>query len=349
MARRPVPSWTVLFFLALVAALVAVNLARPRLLVLHSFAESDPWVQGVNQGISAGLATNRRPLLLETYMMNSELISRPEVRRQTRAAARRAIERFRPDLILAVDDEASTFLASLDDLPRHTRILAVSLLQPPHDLFRRWSGPLAVIRERLPLEPLRTLLEQLHPGRPLRLAALGVASETGQAELAQVRGFDWGPHRLVSSRLVHDVPSWQRAVRALRGQADVLLVISDFGLTADPTDPGRRPGRPTPLAIDHLIARWTETHADPLPIGLHVGYSADGGGLSLFPAPEVYGKAAISDALAWLDQRDGSAAPASRRLDHFDVALRASAIQRRRLQLPSIYIEAARAAGRFYP
>lgn len=344
----PLSRWSVWFFVVLVTVLALFNLRKPRLLVLHSFAAADPWVRGVERGIDAALAASRRPLNLETFHMDSDLWSRPQARRQAEAAALLAIQRFRPDLIVAVDDEARDLLARSAGLPAKTRILPVSVLTPAP---RGRNGALAApgLQETLPLEPVADLLRQLWPDRSLRLAAIGVAIETGQAELAQVRRFPWGPHRLVAASLVRDEAEWRRTVRGLRDRADVLLVLSYFGLAPDPPEGGTDGSHagPNPDRLGREIAGWTETHAGPLPIGLHVAYVADGGGLGLSPAPEVYGQEAVATALTWLDGR--SSPPPARHLDPFDVAVRRSALARRGLRLPPLYGEAARAAGQLYP
>lgn len=88
--------------------------------------------------------------------------------------------------------------------------------------------------------------------------------------------------------------------------------------------------------------RWTQEHAKALAIGTALDFVADGGALSFSPPPDDYGQKAIQLALDWLDDRSTPGAPPPVESAHFDVAIRQDALARRRLSLPSIYIEAAR-------
>ena len=353
-------------------ALVWFNLNRPRILVLHSGSERGLWVRDVDRGMEQHLERNRRPINLERhYLRLDEPGLSPESIRLRVQDAHRTVARLRPDILIAVDDEANALVAK-DYLGRATpKLLYISIDQPPEMYGYRASQQVTGISEELPLAAVRKVFGDLQPApsvgvespttapaservtasirfpenrlspeRSLRIVALARDSETGRAELAQVQQFDWSPHRLGPVKVVRSLLEWQSESRSLAAESDVLLVLSYRGL--------KRSSESAELVPGTELAKWLETESVPLPIGLHVDYVVDGGGLSLAPAPTDYGLNAMQMAFEWLEPARKAVLPEPRRSPHFDVALRAERLRQRGLTLPPIYAEAARAGDDYY-
>jgi hypothetical protein len=334
-----------LFLVGCAGVLTAFNATKPRILVLHAGAETTAWVRGVDAGIDVALAANRRPLAVRRHYMRLDRIARPESRAAAAAEARMAIERFDPDILLAVDDESNEAVASRYADRGRPRIIYVSIDQPPERYG--YSGPGAAqhrdtvtgIREELPLAAIRDAVAVIRGGGA-RIAALGIDSDTGRAERTQVEAFDWAPHALTAAATAGDLAAWQRFVEVEAADADVLLVLSSAGLA-------RAAGSGATVGGAE-VASWVEAEAAPLPIGVHAGFVADGGGLAISPAATDYGSRAMTMALAWLDAPAGPP-PRPETSGHFDVALSPVRLAARGIELPAIYAEAARATGALFP
>lgn len=325
------------FVLAFLLLLGSFNATKPRILVLHSGSSDSPWVKQVDKGMRSALDLNRRPVSMEWNYLDTASMTAARPAEQTAAEARRAIARFKPDVLIAVDDEANAFVARDYVGRERPRILYVSIDQPP--AFYGYSGAPNVsgVAEQLPWKALRDSLSQIFPGRPLSVAAVGVDGATGRAELAQLTAFDWGPVTLGRTALVSTAESWRDFVA--QSDADVLVVLHTEDL------PDARGG--VVGAAD--LNTWTQDNARPLPIGTQVGFVADGGGLSFSPPPDFYGESAIRLALDWLDDRTSPGPPAPVESSHFEVAVRQGALARRGITLPQIYLEAARENGTLFP
>lgn len=324
------------FLLAFVSLLGVFNATKPRILVLHSATQDSTWARQVDRGMRDALNRNRRPLGVEWHCMG---IDSPTARRraeEARSAARRAIARFNPDVLIAVDDEANSLVAS-GYVGRHRpRILYVSINRPPADFGYVGASNVSGIAEQLPLLAVRHAAEDLFPGRTPTLAVIGVDNETGRAEMAQVQRYDWGPLVLGETGLAATVEEWRDF---MAGHAsDVLLVLG----TAD------LPGADGKIVAAAEINRWTQENARGLPIGTRVDFVEDGGGLSFSPPPDDSGAKAIELALDWLDERDTPGAPPPVESSHFEVAVRPAKLADRGVVLPPIYIEAARENGALY-
>ena len=325
------------FLLAFVVLLGAFNTTKPRILVLHSGSPESRWAVEVDRGMRAALDRNRRPINVEWDYLDAAPTAGPGARAAV-AEANRAIDRFKPDVLIAVDDEANALVAR-DYVGRdRPRILYVSIDQPPAHYGYAGAPNVTGIAEQMPWQAIRDMFPPLFPGRPVTLAAIGVDGPTDQATSAQLRAADWGTATVAATTLVTTAEAWRDAV-ARADSADVLIVLS----VRDLPD---REGNTVPAA--DLIA-WTEANARPLPIGTQVGFVADGGGLSFAPPPDDYGENAIRLALDWLDDRATPGPPAPVESAHFEVAVGRQALARRGVTLPPIYLEAARENGSLFP
>lgn len=325
------------FLLSFVVLLGTFNATKPRILVVHSGAQGSSWVDAVDRGMRAALERNRRPINVEWDYLG---VAAPAAVGNTVAAvaqARRAVDRFKPDVLIAVDDEANALLAR-DYVGRdRPRILYMAIDRPPEVYGYAGAANVSGVAEQLPWRAIRDALIPLFGTRPVRVAAVGVDGFTDRAALAQMRASDWGSATIGPTALVSTAQAWRDHVQQ-SGDADVLVVLSAQDLPD-------RDGRVSTAA--DLIA-WTEANARPLPIGIQAGFVADGGGLSFTPPPDDEGEQAIRLALDWLDDRTTPGPPAPVESSHFEVAIRQDALARRGLRLPPIYLEAARENGSLF-
>lgn len=313
------------------------NATKARLLVVHSSSASTPWVQAVDAGMQQALANNRRPISVSWMYLNLQSPTHQRQRQQSRAALQRMLDQVAPDVVIAVDDEANALMTQTALPSKGTRILYVSVDRSPNSYAYGDSVQVSGISETLPLAAVRDAAMTLFNGRRLTAAVIGIDTPTGQAEMAQVRDFDWGPISIKASRLAATTAAWREFVRST--PADLLLVLSTQGL---PEPDGS-------ITAAGPLIRWTQAHAQALPIGTQIDFVPEGGALSFAPPPMAYGKQSIAAALDWLDQRRSPGPPPAGTSAEFQVGLRQSVLAERGLQLPPIYREAARAAGTLYP
>lgn len=313
------------------------NATKPRILVLHSAGPDSRWAMEVDRGMRDALKGNRRPVSVEWMYMDAAVPNGAHRVGQATAEAQRAIARMKPDVLIAVDDEANKLVAH-DYIGRNSpRILYVSLDLPPAEYGYDGAPNVSGLAEQLPWQAIRDAVTGLFPGRAPSLAVIGVDNATGQAEMNQVKAFDWGPLRLGDAALVSTAGEWRGFVTGAAG-ADVLLVLSTHDL---PEGNGS-----VFSAAD--VNRWTQDHAKPLPIGSQVGFVQDGGALSFSPDPGYDGERAIQLALDWLDDRSTPGPPSPATTTHFEVGIRQRLLAQRGITLPPIYLEAARESGSLF-
>ena len=329
------------FLAAFIILLGSFNIGKPRIMVLHSFSQDQPWPRDVDSGIRKVLETNRLPVTVKWHYLGLEENQQGDHLENAVTVAQRAISQTDPDVLIAVDDESNKYVASSFAGKGKPKIIFVAILQPPEKYGYVGSGNVTGILEQLPLDAVRDAILTARKGRSARIAVLAMDDVTGRAELAQVHSFNWGPHRLTALHASNSFAEWQKFTSQVAGQADVLLIMSYGGLERGNGDHREMPRRE--------IAPWIEKNAGPLPLGICETYVEDGGGLGVTPAPVDFGQRAMQTALKWIQAPKGTAPPPVTSSPHFRVGLRKSLLASRGIEMPQIYIEAARTGDAYFP
>lgn len=323
-----------LLIISLFAAMTAFNHQKPRILVLHSYTETGLWEQALNRGIQSELSKNLAPISVRWhYMSFTNEVGKTDWD-DAGKQARQIIGSYRPDILMSIGEEAQEYVGRHYANQADMRIVYATSEDPARYSYLTASNVTGV-KEVLPLAQIVEMLHQL--GRPsLRIRVLGMDDPTGRAEREQVQEFSWSPHRLIGVQLTPNFSEWKTAVRAAAQDADVLIVLSFNGLPVSTTNP-----RP----VDNgLLATWTEHESKPLVIGIRVPFVAGGGALAVVPSAEGMGAQLARQTLGLLKLGPGNALPPPQDSVDFLIALRPGRLAARKVTLPAIYTQAARAS-----
>lgn len=341
MKNGPLATLTVAFLLVALLLLGGFNLSKPRILVLHSSDRASTTVGKVDEGIRLVLDKNRQPITTHWHYLGIDNLPDEDHRQDAAKGGLRAIEQFNPDVVIAVDDEAQQHVVRRFAGSDRPKLVYTAIDHDPKEYGYVGAKNVTGVTERLPLVTMRELLQYIKQGQPVRIAVLGDTGPTSLGQQQQVQSFDWGPHSVVSTKMLADFPAWQTAVKALEGKADVVLVLSHGSLATAPQ------ARTTVPDVD--VIRWVEAHAKPLPMGTDIEFVQHGGGLSVAPSAKSMGEIAATDALSWLKGKSTELPPKASQDLRYSMAVRAAALQARNIKLPSIYLEAARLEQLYYP
>jgi hypothetical protein len=216
------------FLLAFIVLLGFFNATKPRILVLHSAGADSSWARQVDRGMREALDRNRRPLSVEWHYLGIDSPAARTREHEAQAGARRAIARFNPDMVIAVDDEANSLVAREYVGRARPRILYAALNRPPADFGYAGAANVSGIAERLPLAAVRDAAQDLFPDRVPTIAVIGVDNETGRAEMAQVNAFDWSPLAILVFNWVTSDSSVKKNFSILAGSKASFIADSIF-------------------------------------------------------------------------------------------------------------------------
>ena len=313
------------------------NMTKPRILVIHSGNKDSEWVSTMDRGMKNFLDKNRRPITIEWLYLKLSNQTTEARARQAQAEARRAILRMQPELIIAVDDEANQLIARHYINKKNIKIIYVSLTRSPESYGYLQATNVSGISEKLPFTGIKKAILDLPMKRWPRIWAVGSNTVTGRAEIEQFKSMNWSPLNVANVRLVSTTREWKDFSSRIP-ESDILIALNSKGLANSEEN----------ISSDNHTDQWTQKDAKNLVIGTQIEFVKDGGALSFSPPADDYGEQAISMALDWLDQRQTPGPPKPVESNHFSVSARPSALERKGIELPQIYIEAARASKQLF-
>lgn len=320
------------------------NVHKPSILVLHSYDPDYAWVRDINVGLNRVL--DRRYLYqARWYYMDTKRHPAPEFKVTAGIAARNVIAATRPDVIIAIDDDAQEYVARHYANDPRIRIVFAGVNRDAADYGYVQAPNVTGILERLPIDAMREAVcaatECAMLRRPIHLAYLGDRSETVDGDVVQVLEHDWAPLQLDTVQQVDTWPEWQAGVRALGARHDVLLVSGYRRLRRSAHDPSLVPARE--------VVAWTEAHSPVPVISFNGFYTEDGGMLAIGTSPYEQGDVAARLALKIiLDGRAVDTLPVTTS-NQFIVTMSESRMRARPFVLPQVYEAAARIGNQYLP
>jgi hypothetical protein len=357
MKRKLSVLFATLFVLGTLALAVAHNLMQKRVLVLHSYDSSYSWTRDVNIGLERVLSTYPEWQVRWHYM---DLKRRPwpEAREAAAAQAKRVIADFKPDVVIAVDDDAQSLVGkSFINHPRIKWVFA-GVNGGVEDYGFAGARNITGVFERKQLASVREAVLAGHPKsryengiRNLRIMHLGDQSHSVKLDDGGIRSFDWQPLQYVGSKLVRTYTQWQAAVLAAGEEADVLFIsnyrrLVRYDCKIDTTvencvdDPRLVPPRE--------VVAWTEINSTVPLIGGNGFYVEDGGMFALGPSGFEQGGEAAALAVQLIAQEADPASLMQLSTREFVVFMRPSQMAQHDFRLPYLYEAFARAMNNYY-
>ncbi|KQV46343.1 ABC transporter substrate-binding protein [Massilia sp. Root335] len=320
------------------------NVSKPSILVLHSYDPDYAWVRDVNVGLNRVLDKTYL-YRVRWYYMDTKRHPSAGFKASAGIAARNVIASMRPDVVIAVDDDAQQYAARFLVGDPHVAVVFAGVNRAAADYGYARAANVTGILERIPLDAMREALGSAAglapPGRALRVAYIGDQSESVDGDARQVRRYDWKPLQLGTVLQVDTWPAWQAGVLALAASHDVLLVSGYRRLRRSGTDAGLVPARE--------VVAWTEAHSKVPVISFNGFFTEDGGMLAIGTSPyeqgEVAGRLALRIALG---RRPAATLPVTTP-QQFTVTMSGSRMRARRFVLPHVYEAAARTGNQYLP
>lgn len=336
--------WLIVTFLLLTVSLLAwYKLTQPRILVIQSYDTDYTWTRDIDIGLKRVLDGNLRYKVQWHYMDTKK---HPDKSFKERAGklAIREIETYRPDLIIAVDDDAQKYaVKNYVNYPKINIVFAGinGGVEPyGYDQATNVTG----IYERKPLASLRDALSEMRDtnGKPLgkRIIFIGDLSDSVIEDGKSIEAQDWTPFRLVGSMRAGTFQEWKTAVAEASVKADV-MVLSNYQNIL------RQPGGKD-FVPPAEIMEWTEANSRIPAVGIG-GYMVEDGGMfaigaSGFEQGDVIGRMASKI----LDTGVMAKAIPQVMPRQYLVYMRQAAMKKRHLTLPDIYEAFSRASNNYH-
>ena len=342
-----------LFIISALVAFIGTNLSKPRVLILHSYDLDYTWVRDVNVGLNRVL--RGKPYNVRWHYMDTKRNPGNEFRERAGLLARRIIDDWQPDLIIAVDDDAQKYAVmhyALDErtvkTAKHkTQIVFVGLNGESKPYGYDTAVNATGIFERKQWTAVKNLIDQavrprVPADRPVRIAYVGDTSGSVKEDTKFLDAFDWAPFKLTRSKLVTTYDEWKAEVQRANQEADVLITTNYRRIQETATDTRR-------MVEPAEIVKWTEDNTPKIPIiGTNGFYVEDGGMIALATSPFEQGDIGARMAVDILDKkRDPKSIPVQY-TQEFIVYMRADRVRQNNFPVPRVYESFARAMNNYY-
>ncbi|SCX91054.1 ABC-type uncharacterized transport system, substrate-binding protein [Desulfoluna spongiiphila] len=206
---------------------------HPKVMLLHSYHESNPWDISVEEGIRDALADEYyipdKNITLKSFYMDTKRRTSREWKEDAGKMAREAIDRLQPAVVIALDDNCQEYVVRPMGKAGWAFVFAGVNRDPEeYGIISNRENPGgnitgALERERFP-ESL-AFLKRLVP-EVKRLALISDASPTGAPVVQRIKAL--APAHgveVIASLETDDFTAWKAFVTRVQNRADALAVV----------------------------------------------------------------------------------------------------------------------------
>lgn len=342
---KAIKQWLIAIFLLLTVLLLSwFKITQPRILILQSYDANYSWTRDIDIGIKRVLDGNLH-YKLQWHYMDTKKHPDKDFKERAGMLAVHEIESYRPDVIIAVDDDAQKYAVQTYANDRHITIIFAGINGPDvkpygYDKASNVTG----IYERKPLNSLRGALAELRytDGRRLgkRIYIIGDQSDSVIEDSKEIESVDWSPFKLVDLKMTSTYDEWKSAVGEASAKADV-IVLANFQNVL------RTRGEKTFVPPAEIV-QWAEANSLIPVVGMG-GYMVEAGGMlaigaSGFEQGDVIARMAVKI----LDEGVAAKDIPQVMPRQYLVYLRQAGMEKHQLGLPDIFEAFSRASNNYY-
>jgi len=328
-----------LFLFCFIVVLISINVAKPRILVLQSYHPSFSWTAGIDQGIKNIL--DKHLFNVRWHYMDTKRHPSESYKQRAGETARQMIKSWKPDVIIAIDDNAQQYVARyyINQLP--LQIVFAGVNKTAESYGYRQANNVTGMLERINYAATKDILLQVLPADKRRIQHISDSSPTSQGIHQEMEAFDWSPLEFIDSVQVDNFVDWKKAIQQANQQADFLLLTHYHTL--------KKSKKNQQLVAPKTVIDWTNKHSDLPGISFWGFYVEDGGMMAVALSPSEQGEFAAKAAVDIIQGKLANQIPIT--TNHlFLIYMRQSLIKEKMgaLSLPLVYEAFSKATHHYY-
>ena len=331
-----------IFLIAMCSFLIFRNLNRPRLLILHSYAKDYSWVNDQNEGMQR-IFQDKQHILYKEYYLDTKNKPYSEYMERAGREARELIKRWKPDLIIACDDDAQKLVAKHFVNDPDLKIVFTGIQGHYKKYGYDRANNVTGIFEKVSTHGVKETLIALNQNQEVKLTRifhLSDKSTYSQFVKTEITSFDWQPFKLVNSSEYKTFEDWKNAIKKANNEADILLITNYHTI--------RRSAQDKSIVTPKEIIEWTEANSTIPGIGCWGFYVEDGGTLAVGVSPYEQGETAAKIAVDILVKKIQIQKISPQTGRQYIVYMRKTKMEEHELKLPPMYEAFARATNHYF-
>jgi len=196
-----------------------------KVLFIDSYHEGYAWSDGITSGIQKGLEGSG--VELKVFRMDTKRNTDEEFKKQAATQAKAMIDEFKPDVVIAADDNASKYLV----MPYYKDAGLPFVFCGVNWDAAVYGYPYKNATGMVEVTPIPQIIEQLQPyAKGKRIGILGPELLTAHKEAENYKkifGYQ------LEEYYAKDVEDWKKGFAELQSKVDMLIIDSDGGLYTD--------------------------------------------------------------------------------------------------------------------
>lgn len=332
-----------LFILATLSILVWVNQSRPRVFILHSYNTDYSWTREIDDGLMRVFGKSDY-LLTRSHYMNLKKHPWEDYKIKAGLQARRSIEKFKPDVLIAFDDDAQKFAAKYFVNHPSMKIVFAGLNGESKKYGYDGANNVTGIYERVPvhalIDTIKSIVGQTKAGQPAKTFVIGDKSGSVTSDMKHFTEANWKDVQFLGGHQVETFDQWKKLILEQSGDVDVVISANyrKLKISEDGKD----------LVSAKEVVKWTTTNSKAPVLGINGYFVADGGMLAVGASGYEQGEVAAQMALDIISNKTPATSVPRGFTKQYILYMRGGMIEQKGLTLPS-YMEAfARATNNYH-
>jgi len=264
----------------------------PRILIVHSYNLDYVWTADLDKSIHNIL--DGQPYDMQWVFMDTKRKSTIEDKQQAGKDVQEKIEQWKPDIIIAADDDAQEY-AVKKYVNTSMKILFCGVNKELEDYGYDKATNVTGMLERQDYLNIKNILYHLSPSQQKRFFHLSEDSTTALGTRKELEIVDWSPVKFVSSMQAKTFEDWKKAVAEAANISDLIVVSQYYGVKKD--------AETTDTIPPQDIIRWTLDNSKIPVIGLFQFFVEDGGAFSAGPSEQEHGEFVAKTAINLLEKK----------------------------------------------
>jgi len=225
-----------------------------RVLLVHSYHREYEWVAGISRGVKRAL--QRSDVELEFFYMDTKRTTDEAWKVDSGEAAKKTVADWRPDVVIAVDDNAQKYFAA-SFIGKGTPKVVFCGVNAEPGKYGYPAKNVTGMLERPHLESSLLLAKKIVP-KIHRIAVLSDNSLTSEGAIEYMRSLQTG-FEMVSWETPSTFESWKAAVLRAQASADAIVIYTYHTVKPDNSSESLNP---------KIVMEWTVANSKIPLIGL---------------------------------------------------------------------------------
>jgi len=336
MKNKIVKILTRVFILLLLVFIVITNINKPRVLILHSYDLDYSWVRDINEGLNRVLGN--KAYSFKWHYMDTKRHPSKQFKEKAGNTAKIMIDRWNPDLIIAVDDNALQYVVKHYVNHPTIKIVFTGMNAEPSAYNYQNAKNVTGVLERIPFNEFREVFSQILEKGKNKIVHISDASTTSKLIHDELAVLNWSPLKLVKSFQCKTFDDWKKAIKKAHILGDVLL-ITHYHTIKDKNNKIVKPSK---------VMKWTVDNMKIPDIGCWGFFVEDGGMMSVAVSPYEQGTKAAEMAVKIIDEDIEPSKIKIFKNNQYVIYVRGESIKKRKLKLPKMFEAFAKATNHYY-